>query len=232
MNTAPSSAGSPDSTGPTGPTGPEVLLARLRRERLAAIVRGRDARASVRAAVALAEEGVGLIEISLTTENAERVLSEVVAEVGDRALIGAGTVLCREDADRARGAGAAWLVTPCPGAGLEAAVDTGLPVLGGALTPGECAAVMAAGAAAVKLFPASLGGPPYLKSLRDPFPDLPIVPVGGIDADAAAAYLAAGAVAVGVGGPLLGDAPHGGDTGALRERARTFLAVCADGADA
>ncbi|MBB0230974.1 aldolase [Streptomyces calidiresistens] len=202
----------------------------MRRERLAAIIRGRDARACVRAAMVLVEEGVGLIEISLTTQDADRVLREVVHEAGDRALIGAGTVLSAEDAERARDAGATWLVTPCPGAGLDAARGTGLPVLGGALTPGECAAVMAAGATAVKLFPASLGGPPYLGALRDPFPDMPIVPVGGVDAEAAAAYLTAGAVAVGVGGPLLGDAPHGGDTAALRERARAFLAVCADGA--
>ncbi|MQS08298.1 bifunctional 4-hydroxy-2-oxoglutarate aldolase/2-dehydro-3-deoxy-phosphogluconate aldolase [Streptomyces alkaliphilus] len=204
----------------------------MRRERLAAIVRGRDARASVRAAVVLAEEGVGLIEISLTTEDAERVVREVVAEVGDRALIGAGTVVSADDARRARDAGATWLVTPCPGPGLEAAVGTGLPVLGGALTPGECAAVMASGATAVKLFPASLGGPPHLAALRDPFPAMPIVPVGGVDTGTAAAYLAAGAVAVGVGGPLLGDAPHGGDPGALRERARAFLAVCGRGAGA
>jgi 2-dehydro-3-deoxyphosphogluconate aldolase/(4S)-4-hydroxy-2-oxoglutarate aldolase len=78
------------------------------------------------------------------------------------------------------------------------------------------------GAAAVKLFPASLGGPAYVRALVDPFPDVPLVPVGGVDAAAAAAYLAAGAVAVGVGSPLLGDAATGGDLAALAERARQF----------
>ena len=86
-----------------------------------------------------------------------------------------------------------------------------------------------AGADAVKLFPASLGGPAYLKALRDPFPDMPIVPVGGVDLAGAERYLAHGAVAVGVGSPLVGDAAHGGDLAALRQRARGFVALCSAG---
>ncbi|MEE1821075.1 aldolase, partial [Streptomyces sp. BE20] len=74
-------------------------------------------------------------------------------------------------------------------------------------------------ALAVKLFPALFGGPAYLNALRAPFPDVPFVPVGGIDATAALAYLTAAAVAVGAGSPLLGDAADGGDQAALRTRA-------------
>ena len=101
----------------------------------------------------------------------------------------------------------------------------GLPILAGALTPTEAIAAYAQGASAVKLFPASLGGPRYLAALRDPLPDMPFVPVGGVDAELAGQYLAGGALAVGVGSPLVRDAAAGGDLAALRARARSFLAV-------
>ncbi|MDT0270229.1 bifunctional 4-hydroxy-2-oxoglutarate aldolase/2-dehydro-3-deoxy-phosphogluconate aldolase [Streptomyces sp. DSM 44915] len=206
----------------------EPFLARLRRDRLAAIVRGRDAGAALRTVLALAEEGVGLVEVSLTTADACRVIAEVRREVGDDALIGAGTVVTADDLARARDAGASWIVTPALGTGVTAAVEAELPVLAGALTPTECVAAMAAGATAVKLFPAGpAGGPAYLRALRDPFPELPVVPVGGVDAAAAEQYLAAGALAVGVGGPLVGDAAHGGDLTRLRARARAFTAALA-----
>jgi 2-dehydro-3-deoxyphosphogluconate aldolase/(4S)-4-hydroxy-2-oxoglutarate aldolase len=81
------------------------------------------------------------------------------------------------------------------------------------------------GVDAIKLFPASLGGVRYLRALRDPFPDVPFVPVGGVDVEAAGGYLAAGAVAVVVGSPLLGDAPAGGSLDLLRKRAAEFVAA-------
>lgn len=202
----------------------------LHRTRLVAIVRGSDPHAALASALALAEEGVRLIEISLTTPGAETVIAQAVKEAGTNAVIGAGTVVTPQDALRARDAGAQWMVTPALDKGFERAVALGVPVLAGALTPTEAVTAMRSGANAVKLFPASLGGPGYLRALRDPLPDTPFVPVGGADAEAARAYFAAGAVAVGVGSPLLGDAPHGGDLTRLRSRARTFLAVCAAGA--
>ncbi|MYS75623.1 aldolase, partial [Streptomyces sp. SID5926] len=132
-----------------------------------------------------------------------------------------------DDVARAREAGARWIVTPALTESVAASVRVGLPVLAGALTPTEAVAARRAGADAVKLFPASIGGPAYLKALRDPFPDLPLVPVGGVDPTSAEQYLAHGAVAVGVGSPLVGDAAHGGDLDALRERARRFVELCA-----
>ncbi|NYI03843.1 bifunctional 4-hydroxy-2-oxoglutarate aldolase/2-dehydro-3-deoxy-phosphogluconate aldolase [Allostreptomyces psammosilenae] len=204
----------------------------LRRHRLAAIVRGSDPKAALGSVLALAEEGVRLIEISLTTPGAEAVIAQAVEEAGTDALIGAGTVVTPQDALRARDAGAQWMVTPALDKGFEHALALGVPVLAGALTPTEAVVAMRSGASAVKLFPASLGGPGYLRALRDPLPDIPFVPVGGVDADAARAYFAAGAVAVGVGSPLLGDAPRGGDLARLRARAREFLTVCAAGAAA
>ncbi|HEY0497716.1 MAG TPA: bifunctional 4-hydroxy-2-oxoglutarate aldolase/2-dehydro-3-deoxy-phosphogluconate aldolase, partial [Kutzneria sp.] len=93
----------------------------------------------------------------------------------------------------------------------------------GALTPTEIESAVSVGAEAVKLFPASLGGPAYLSALRQPFPDVPFVPVGGVGLAETESYLAAGAIAVGVGSPLVGDAAAGGDLSALAERAARFV---------
>ncbi|MER6362709.1 bifunctional 4-hydroxy-2-oxoglutarate aldolase/2-dehydro-3-deoxy-phosphogluconate aldolase [Kitasatospora sp. NPDC001527] len=184
-----------------------------------AVVRGTDPDAALDCVLALAEGGISGIEVSLTTPDALRVIERARRALGDTALLGAGTVLTAADAARAAGAGARFLVTP-------AVVATGqwdpsareLPVLMGALTPSEITTAMARGALAVKLFPASLGGPAYLRALRDPLPGVPFVPVGGVGLDEARAYLAAGAVTVGVGSPLVGDAARGGDLDALRAR--------------
>nr|WP_307792741.1 bifunctional 4-hydroxy-2-oxoglutarate aldolase/2-dehydro-3-deoxy-phosphogluconate aldolase [Streptomyces sp. HB132] len=198
----------------------------LRRTRLAAIVRGSDPDAALRTVLTLAEEGVALVEVSLNTADALGVLRRAAAEVGPGTVIGAGTVLTEDDVARALEAGAGWIVTPACTESVAASVRAGLPVLAGALTPTEAVTAVRAGAEAVKLFPASLGGPAYLKALRDPFPDVPFVPVGGVDLTSAGQYLANGAVAVGVGSPLVGDAAHGGDLVALRGRARRFVALC------
>ncbi|MFC9947208.1 bifunctional 4-hydroxy-2-oxoglutarate aldolase/2-dehydro-3-deoxy-phosphogluconate aldolase [Streptomyces pratensis] len=199
----------------------------LRQTRLAAIVRGSDPDAALRTVLTLAEEGVALVEVSLNTTDALGVIRRASAEVGPGTVVGAGTVLTEGDVSRVQEAGAGWIVTPALTEAVAASVRAGLPVLAGALTPTEAVAARRAGADAVKLFPASLGGPAYLKALRDPFPDMPFVPVGGVDLAGAERYLAHGAVAVGVGSPLVGDAAHGGDLTALRERARRFVALCA-----
>ncbi|MCO1659963.1 bifunctional 4-hydroxy-2-oxoglutarate aldolase/2-dehydro-3-deoxy-phosphogluconate aldolase [Pseudonocardia humida] len=199
------------------------LLGRLAEHPVLGIVRGDDAGAALRTVLALAEEGIGLVEVSLTTNGALGVIERAVAELGDR--VGAGTVLTRDDAVRARDAGAAFALTPALGPGVDAAVGLGLPVVAGAFTPTEVLAAVRAGAVAVKVFPASLHGPAYLRALRDPFPDVDLVPVGGVGVEDVRPYLDAGALAVGAGGPLVGDAARGGDLGALRERARAFLAA-------
>ncbi|WP_055696551.1 bifunctional 4-hydroxy-2-oxoglutarate aldolase/2-dehydro-3-deoxy-phosphogluconate aldolase [Streptomyces silaceus] len=198
----------------------------LRARRLIAIVRGSDPDASFRTVMTLAESGVPLIEVSLSGADALGVLRRARAELGADAWLGAGTVLTAEDARAAADAGANLIVTPGLGAGVDEAVRRGLPVLGGVLTPTDVIAAQATGVTALKVFPASaMGGPAYLKALRGPFPRTPFVPVGGVDAAAAEAYLALGAVAVGVGSPLIGDAADGGDLDALRARAAEFVKV-------
>lgn len=201
------------------------LLTTLRSRRLMAIVRGSDPAAASQAVLTLAEEGVTLLEVSLTTPDAFSVIARARAELGGEATVGAGTVITAEDAHRAADAGADFLVTPAIVPGLRVAAERGLPLLAGALTPTEVVAATQQGASAVKIFPASLGGTRYLRALLDPFPAVPFVPVGGVDAAAAREFLAAGATAVGVGSPLLGDAASGGPLSDLRVRARRFLAA-------
>ncbi|WP_060907758.1 bifunctional 4-hydroxy-2-oxoglutarate aldolase/2-dehydro-3-deoxy-phosphogluconate aldolase [Streptomyces scabiei] len=198
------------------------LVESLRTHRLLAIVRGKDPAAALRTVRTLAEEGIAAIEVSLTTADALGVIRQARADLGPEALLGAGTVRSAADAARAVDAGASYLVTPALGDGLA---PYGVPVLMGALTPTEIEGALARGAAAIKLFPGTLGGPAYLRALRDPFPEVPFVPVGGVDAQAARDYLDRGALAVGVGSPLVGDAADGGDLERLRARAAQFRKV-------
>ncbi|WP_405594010.1 bifunctional 4-hydroxy-2-oxoglutarate aldolase/2-dehydro-3-deoxy-phosphogluconate aldolase [Streptomyces sp. NBC_01092] len=205
------------------------LTAALATHRLVAIVRGDDADAALRTVRALAEEGVELIEVSLSGKDALTVIERARHALGPERPLGAGTVLTAEDARAAHRAGADFAVTPGLGDGVVTAQELGMPVLAGVLTPTEIIAARALRVAALKIFPAAQsGGAAYLKALRGPFPDTPFVPVGGIDEAAARACLAAGALAVGVGSPLVGDAADGGSITALRERARLFRTIVAE----
>lgn len=201
------------------------LLEDLARERLLAIVRGRDPAAAIRASLVMLECGVRLLEVSLVTADAFHVIAEVARLAPDGCVIGAGTVLSRDDVARAEDSGARFMVTPAVTEAVAESVARGIPVLAGVLTPTEVVTAMNLGASAVKLFPAGAGGPAYLRALRGPLPGVPFVPVGGVDAALAAEYFAAGAVAVGIGSPLLGDAASGGDLDALRGRAADLLTV-------
>jgi 2-dehydro-3-deoxyphosphogluconate aldolase/(4S)-4-hydroxy-2-oxoglutarate aldolase len=204
---------------------PGDFLAELAHERLLAIMRGTDAEAVIRASLVLLESGVRFLEVSLVTTDAMRVISEVTNRAPKGSVIGAGTVITREDVARAADAGARFMVSPAVTESVAEAASRGIAVLAGALTPTEAVTAMRMGATAVKLFPASFGGPGYLRALRDPLPWVPFVPVGGVDAALAAEYLAAGAMAVGVGSPLVGDTMREGNLEALRARAGAFLAV-------
>jgi len=206
------------------------LRAALAAHRLVAIVRGTDPEAAVRTVLTLAEEGVELIEVSLSGADALSVIERARKAFGPDRPLGAGTVLTADDARAAHQAGANFAVTPGLGEGIGAAHELGLPVLAGAMTPTEILAARTVGVAALKIFPAAqAGGPAYLKALRGPFPHEVFVPVGGVDETAARAYLDAGATAVGVGSPLVGDAADGGSLTALRDRARALLAVVREG---
>ncbi|WP_233198451.1 MULTISPECIES: bifunctional 4-hydroxy-2-oxoglutarate aldolase/2-dehydro-3-deoxy-phosphogluconate aldolase [unclassified Cryobacterium] len=201
------------------------FLARLQRERLLAIVRGNNPDAALAASLTLFASGIRFLEVSLVTTDSLAIIAELARLAPSGCVVGAGTVLTVEDVHRSAAAGATFMVTPAVTEAVAESALLGLPVCAGALTPTEVVAARRAGATVVKLFPGSFGGPAYLKALRDPLPDVPFVPVGGVDAERAAEYFAAGAIAVGIGSPLLGDAAQGGALDALRARAATFLQV-------
>ena len=205
------------------------LLARLRDNRLLAIIRGNNPDACFDTAMTLIDAGITILEVSLTTTEALKVIGRIHDAAAGRALLGAGTVLTSGQVHEAQDAGAGFIVTPCLAPSTDAASSLGLPLLVGALSPAEVYAAAREGATAVKLFPASVGGPAYLKALRDPFPDIEFVPVGGVAADSVTEYLRAGALAVGAGSPLTGDAPRGGNLTELTDRARKFIGLAQAG---
>lgn len=205
--------------------GSENFGAVLRATRLVGIVRGDGVAATREAVRVLFESGVRLVEVSLTGPGALDAISSV--QVPDGCWLGAGTVRTAAQVAAAVTAGATFAVSPALTASVAACVDAGLPILAGAFTATEVETALSLGAGAVKLFPASAGGPAYLAALRQPFPDVPFVPVGGVGVEEAKAYLAAGAIAVGVCSPLVGDAAAGGDLTALADRAARFVELTA-----
>ena len=174
----------------------------------------------------LVEEQILSLEFTLTTPGLLDRLPELVDRYRAVADVGVGTILSTEDAERAMDSGAQYLVTPNMDLAIvDAAVARQIPIFPGGLTPTELLSGWRAGATAVKIFPAQTVGAGYLKHLHGPFPDLLAVPSGGVDLKATAEWLRAGAVAVSLGGPLLGDALAGGDLGELRSRCRAVRTV-------
>lgn len=182
---------------------------------------------------ALVRGGVTSIELTLSTAGVFAELPALMRSFGGSAEIGVGTITSREEAEQALDGGARFLVTPATSVEvIAAAVGRGIPVFPGGLTPTELLTGWSAGATAVKLFPASVVGPGYIGQLRGPFPQLQVIPSGGVGIDDAADWIAAGALAVSLGGPLLQDAFAGGDLAALTERARHVSGLVAEAADA
>lgn len=203
------------------------IPARTAAARLIVVVRAPEAAEYDRVLDVLVEAGIRSVELTLTTPGTLERLPELLARYGDDADIGVGTVVDGDQLDAAVQAGAHYLVTPVTDPDLvAAAIAGGVPIVPGGLTPTELFGAWRGGAAAVKIFPANVVGPGYLKDLRGPFPGIAAVPSGGVDLAGAEAWLAAGAAAVSVGGPLLGDALRGGDLAALRDRTAEFVAVC------
>ena len=151
---------------------------------------------------ALIDNGIGVLEITLDADDAYTTITQLD---GSGLLVGAGTVMSVSQAVAAMEAGASFLVSPHTDEHVVTwAAENAVPVMAGALTPTEIARAWDLGSSAVKLFPASVGGPDLLRTLRGPFEHVGFVPTGGIDAANAAGYLDAGAVAIGVGSWLTG----------------------------
>jgi 2-dehydro-3-deoxyphosphogluconate aldolase/(4S)-4-hydroxy-2-oxoglutarate aldolase len=190
-----------------------------------AVVRAPSASLARRAVEALVEGGVRGIEVTFTVPDAPQLIAELAGEYGDGILLGAGTLTSADDVQRATDAGAVFLVSPGFSPELaEAMRASGRTTMMGALTPSEVMAVRGAGIDVVKVFPASLGGPAYLGALRGPFPDVPLMPTGGVNAGNLAEWFAAGAVAVGAGGELVSKADLASeDFTSMRARAVQFV---------
>jgi len=192
------------------------------------IIRAPSADAAVAVAEALLQAGLPVAEITMTVPNAIAAIGAVAKRFPGKLLVGAGTVTDAETARRAVDAGAEFIVTPClVPAVIEAAQRAGVAVLPGALTPGEVFEAFRHGADMVKVFPAqSVGGAAYLRALRGPFPDIPLVPTGGVTLENMAELFTAGAAAVGVGTELISqDALARRDYAAIGALAKRFLAA-------
>jgi 2-dehydro-3-deoxyphosphogluconate aldolase/(4S)-4-hydroxy-2-oxoglutarate aldolase len=168
----------------------------------------RQARASGQEAIDIAEAlvggGFGAIELTFTTPGVDAALAEVRQRLGDKLLLGAGTITTPEQAHAAAQAGADFLVCPHLDERLLASMlATGLLAVPGVMSPSEVATALRTGATVVKLFPASTVGIGHLKALYGPFPGLQVIPTGGISPATAGGWLSAGALAVGLGGELL-----------------------------
>jgi 2-dehydro-3-deoxyphosphogluconate aldolase/(4S)-4-hydroxy-2-oxoglutarate aldolase len=202
-----------------------TVLAALRRDVLVAVVRGSDAESATRGVDALVSGGIRGIEVTYTTPGATQVIATLAKRYGDAITLGAGTITTAEQAKEAVESGATFLVSPGTRPELAAAMRaTGAALLLGALTPSEIMTALAEGADLVKLFPASLGGPSYLSSLRGPFPGVPFCPTGGVNPSTIEAWLAAGAVALGAGSELCSRKQlDAGDWSGITENARGFV---------
>ncbi|AGL19907.1 bifunctional 4-hydroxy-2-oxoglutarate aldolase/2-dehydro-3-deoxy-phosphogluconate aldolase [Actinoplanes sp. N902-109] len=186
------------------------------RSGVVAVLRAPTADSFAAVSEVLVGAGITALEVTLTCTGALEAIAGLRRQLPAHVMLGAGTVLSPDDAKASVAAGAAFLVTPVLVAGLE---EAGVPVFPGAFTPTEIYTASRT-APLVKLFPAAAVGPRYLKDLHGPLPGVRIMPTGGIAIDDIAAWLTAGAAAVGMGGPLLGDAATGGSLSALADRAR------------
>jgi 2-dehydro-3-deoxyphosphogluconate aldolase/(4S)-4-hydroxy-2-oxoglutarate aldolase len=204
------------------------IVRRIAEEGIVPVIRAATPDLALRAARAVMAGGISVFEITMTVPDAPDVIRALVRELGDRALVGAGTVLNAAAAHQCIDAGAAFVVSPGldPDTVIEAH-GRGVPAMPGALTPTEVIAAWNLGADVVKIFPISaVGGAKYLRALKGPLPQVKMLPTGGITAANAAEFLAAGAVALGIGGELVDTvALAEGRDATITERARELRAV-------
>jgi 2-dehydro-3-deoxyphosphogluconate aldolase/(4S)-4-hydroxy-2-oxoglutarate aldolase len=206
-----------------------VIPPALEQSRVVAILRRTEAALAVETAEALLAGGISVIEVTLNTPGALEMLRAMRDAVGDRAVLGAGTVLDIAAADEALDAGAAFIVSPHTDIELvHEMAGRGVPCIPGAFTATEVFSAWRAGASVVKLFPAGPVGASYLKDLRGPLSDIPLLPTGGVTLDNAATYIAAGAWGLGLGSALVApDLVAGRRFDELTRRAAAFATIAA-----
>ncbi len=187
------------------PWSKEKALGKIREIGLVPIVRSPSAEDAMLAAEAIVAANIGILEITMTIPHAIEVMEKVANKFGDKLLLGAGTILDTETGRAALLAGADFIVTPAlilPV--IELARRYSKPIMAGALTPTEVLAAWQAGADIVKIFPCGpVGGAKYIKALKGPFPQIEMIPTGGVNLETAPDFIKAGTVAVAVGSELI-----------------------------
>lgn len=194
---------------------------------IVAVVRSPDHQQLVEVARALADGGVSVVEITMSVPNALDVLRQVKQALGDRLLLGAGTVLDPETARAVFLAGAEYIVAPTLNLDvIRLCQRYDKLVMPGAFTPTEILTAWEAGADIVKVFPAEVVGPAFFKAMRGPLPQVRIMPTGGVDLNTAAAFLKAGACCLGIGSQLVEpDAVAKRNFDRIRELARQYVEI-------
>lgn len=177
------------------------VIKEIKEAGIIAVVRADDHHQAISLSKAIISGGINIIEITFTVPNAEKAISKL-ATLND-VILGAGTILKQEDAQKAIENGAKFIVGPNFNLEvLKTCSNNNIPYIPGCMTVQEITNALDSGIEIIKLFPASLFGPKYLKSLTGPFPNLQVIPTGGVNIDNLAEWLKAGAIAVGVGGEL------------------------------
>lgn len=204
----------------------EKALELIREVGLIPIIRVSTSEDAFRAVEAIVAGGVPIAEITMVVPNALRVLERATEYFGDKVLLGAGTVLDSETCRSAIFAGAEFIVTPALDLKvIELARRYSKACIPGGLTPTEILAAWQAGADMVKVFPCGpVGGPMYIKAIRGPFPQIDLIPTGGVDLESTPKYIRAGAAAVAVGGELVASkALREGDSASITANARQYV---------
>lgn len=193
--------------------------------RIVAILRGAFGGREEDLTAVLLEAGITAVEVTLNSPDALATIERLARRFGTTAAVGAGTVLRADEVKQAADAGARFIVSPNrDGAVIAATKRSNLFSLPGCFTPSEIVEALDAGADAIKIFPANLLGPAYIKAVRAPLNDARLAPTGGVTPDKAREYFAAGAWAVGVGAELVGqDILQDGGFALLRARATAFV---------
>jgi 2-dehydro-3-deoxyphosphogluconate aldolase/(4S)-4-hydroxy-2-oxoglutarate aldolase len=206
------------------------IIQKIKKLAVVPIVRTPDAKSALAAVEAVLAGGIDCVEITMTVAGALKAIEAIADRHGDKVLLGAGTVLDPETARACQLAGAQFFVTPSLNhKTIELARRYSRPIFPGALTPTEILTAWEAGADGVKVFPCSaVGGAKYIKAVKAPFPQIDLIPTGGVNLETIADFLAAGSTAVGVGSELIdAQSVASGEYAAVTERARKFCEIVA-----
>lgn len=206
----------------------DEIAKKIREVGVVPVVRAKSAKQAQLAAEAVCSGGIPIVEVTMTVPGAVELIAQLTKSAGTEILIGAGTVLDAETARRCVDAGAEFVVSP--GFNLETVSfvkQQGKLMMAGALTPTEVISAWQAGSDFVKIFPCgSMGGAKYLKALKGPLPQVPMIPTGGVNLETAADMIRAGAEALGIGGELVSAAAlDSGDTKLITDAARKYVEI-------